>query len=177
MNIRLSPTVIAGLYKNSLVIAKELQQEQLPEQFTNKKIKDGDVIGKKWYLGDNQKNILILLKDESAVYINDEWLTTLSKLLVACKLNLGDVAIVNYLHYNKPFVQLKDELQPQLIFMFDVTTNDIQLPFTMPHYQAQQYAGCTFITAPQVTLTGENSDAIKTEKRKLWEKMKIIFKV
>jgi hypothetical protein len=177
MNIKLSPAVIAGLYKNSLVITEEFQEEQSPQQFTNKKTKDDTAIGKKWFLGDNQKNILILLKDESAVHINDEWLATLTKLLAACKLNIGDVAIVNYLHQNKSFTQLKEELQPEFLFMFDVTTNDIQLPFTIPHYQVQQYGGCTFIMAPQVTLTSENTDAIKAEKRKLWERMKILFKV
>lgn len=177
MYIKLSPAVIAGLYKNSLVITEELQQKQSPQQFTNKKIKDENAIGKKWFLGDNQKNILILLKDASAVHINDEWLATLTKLFTACKLNIGDIAIVNYLHHNKSFAQLKEELQPQFIFMFDVTTNDIQLPFAIPHYQAQQYAGCTFVTAPLITLTSENTDAIKAEKRKLWEKMKMIFKI
>src|SRR4051794_17581639 len=115
MNIKLSPAVIAGLYKNSLVITGEFQREQLPQQFTNKKTKDENAIGKKWFLGDNQKNILILIKDASAVHINDEWLTTLTKLLTACKLNIGDVAIVNYLHHNKSFAQLKEELQPKFI--------------------------------------------------------------
>jgi hypothetical protein len=182
MTIQLPDVVLADLYKDSIVLAEEniVQLEKMPPQITNKKIKDEQQekpLNKKWFLGDNKKNIVILLKDASAVYINDEWLGTLSKLLAACKLNIGDVAIVNHLQHIKTFNDLKELLQPQFVFMFAVTTNDIQLPFTIPHYQVQQYAECTFITAPIVTLKTDNTDLVKTEKRKLWEKMKMIFSV
>jgi len=182
MSIQLPDIVLAALYKDSIVLvdANIAQTEKIPQQITNKKIKDEHQekpLITKWFLGDNKRNVVILLRDASAVYINDEWLGTLNKLLTACKLNIGDVAIVNHLQQIKTFNELKEQLQPQFIFMFDVTTHDIQLPFTIPHYQAQQYSGCTFMTAPIVTLTTDNTNPVKTEKRKLWEKMKVIFNV
>src|SRR5205814_2345861 len=122
-------------------------------------------------------NVVILLKDNAAVHINDEWLATLSKLLQACNLNLADVAIVNHMKEPKSFAELKETLQPQFLFMFDVTTTDVQLPFTIPHYQGQKYGECIFMTAPLTTLSIENSLQIKNEKRKLWEKLKQIFNV
>lgn len=181
MNIKLPAVVIAGLYKDSLVLTGEElhKKEQLP-QFTNKSSKDIEThppLSKKWFLGDNKKNILILLKDASAVHINEEWLTTLTKLLTACKLNIGDIAIVNHSQHGKNFTELKESLQSQVVLMFDVTTSEIQLPFAIPHYQVQKYGGCSFMTAPSITLTTDNSDATKTEKRKLWEKLKMIFNV
>ncbi len=182
MKIQLPDIVLAGLYKDSIVLAEKniVPPEKTAKQITNTKIKDEErekPLIKKWFLGDNKKNITILLKDASAVYINDQWLGTLSKLLAACKLNIGDVAIVNHLQESKTFNDLKEPLQPQFVFLFDVTTHDIQLPFTIPHYQVQQYGGCTFMTAPIVTLTNDNTDPVKTEKRKLWEKLKLIFNV
>jgi len=76
------------------------------------------------------------------------------------------------------FAAIKEALQPERVFMFDVTTRDIQLPFAIPYYQVQQYGGCTFMTAPGSTLsTGPNTEAVAAEKRKLWEKLKIIFAV
>jgi hypothetical protein len=182
MNIQLPDFVLAGLYKDSIVLAegKIVQPKKIQRQITNKRTKDETEekpLIKKLFLGDNKKNIIILLKDTSSVHINDEWLSTLTKLLAACKLNIGDTAIVNHLEQTKTFNDLKELLDPQFVFMFDVTTHDIQLPFTFPHYQIQKYSDCTFMTAPLVTLTNDNSEPVKIEKRKLWEKLKLIFNV
>ena len=101
----------------------------------------------------------------------------MGKLLAACKLNLGDVAIINQLNSNIEFATLKDQLQPKYVLMFDTLIQDIKLPFTIPHFQIQQYAGTTFMTAPEITLSDAATDAVKTEKRKLSKKLKIIFTV
>lgn len=182
MRTNLPEVVIAGLYKDSLVLAAEktVPTTATGQQVTNKKEKQEAALPstlKKWYLGDNKKNIAIIIKDPSAVFINDEWLGTLGKLLAACKLNIGDVAIINHLNTSVKFAALKDQLQPKQILMFDAAMQDLQLPFTIPHYQVQQYAGTTFMTAPAATLSDANTEAVKIEKRKLWEKLKLIFAV
>jgi len=179
---RLPEVVLAGLYKDTLVVTDQPLQNQSesPQQVTNKKsIEELSVQPsiKKWFLGDNKKNIVILVNDNSAVHISEEWLGTLSRLLNACNLNLGDVAIINYKKEPRTFEELKEKLQPQFLFMFDVTTADVQLPFTIPHYQAQKFSGCIFMTAPVVALSSENSMKVKNEKRNLWEKLKTIFNV
>ncbi|HRH47667.1 MAG TPA: hypothetical protein PLP23_02875 [Panacibacter sp.] len=182
MKINLPETVIAGLFKDNLVLVEEKSIPAIPagQQVTNKKEKQeaaAEPTSKKWYLGDNKKNIVIIIKDPSAVFINDEWLGTLGKLLAACKLNIGDVAIINQLKTNIDFAAMKDQLQPKYVLTFDTLIQDIKLPFTIPHFQIQQYAGTTFMTAPALTLSDAATDAVKMEKRKLWEKLKIIFSV
>ncbi len=183
MNIQLPHFVIAGLYKDALVVVEETpaQTNKIKQQVNNKTTKPETPATppiKKWFLGDNKKNVTILVKDEAAVFINDEWLATLGKLLAACKLNLGDVAIINYHQHAVNFNELKEQLQPQRVLMFDVTTQDIQLSFTIPHYQVQQYGSCTFMTAPGITLSAEaNTEMIKAEKTKLWARLRIIFSV
>lgn len=184
MSTQLPGFVIAGLYKDSLVLAEETTEQIIPAkkqmQNTNKSPNHEvtpPIQPKKWFLGDNKKNIVILLKDPDAVHINDEWLGTLSKLLAACKLNLADVAIVN-LKEGLSFEDIKQQLQPQYILMFDITTADLALPFNIPNYQVQKYGGSTFMTAPAVTLSADKTtESIKTEKRNLWEKLKVIFDV
>jgi hypothetical protein len=184
MSTQLPGFIIAGLYKDSLVLAGETIEQNQPltnrEQVTNKTPKP-DVVQstppKKWFLGDNKKNISILVKDPTAVHINDEWLGTLSKLLAACKLNLADVAIVN-LKTELSFAQIKEQLDPQYVLLFDVAANEIALPFSIPNYQVQKYGGATFMIAPAITLSADKTtDSIKTEKRNLWEKLKVIFNV
>ena len=184
MSTQLPGFVLAGLYKDSLVITEETIEQNKPvkkqEQVTNKTPKQNIVDPapeKKWFLGDNKKNITILIRDNNAVYINDEWLATLTKLLAACKLNLSDIAIIN-VKEGLDFLLIKQQLDPQYVLMFDVSTNDLSLPFNIPNYQVQQYGGCTFMTAPVVTLSANKiREAIKTEKRNLWEKLKIIFSI
>jgi len=182
MSTQLPGFIIAGLYKDSLVLAEENIEQPLKTtpQFTNKsKTAEASppLQNKKWFLGDNKKNIAILVKDTNAVYINDEWLGTLSKLLAACNLNLADVAIIN-LHQGLTFTYMQEQLKPQYILMFEVTTQEIELPFTIPHYQLQKYAGCIFMTAPVITLASVNiTESIKAEKKKLWEKLKNIFNI
>ena len=180
MKVQLPEVVIAGLYKDALVITQTNPEPKASQQFTNKKIKQEESVAapiKKIFLGDNKENVAVLIKDSSAVHINDEWLKTLSKLLSACKLTLEDVAIINYANQNEVFSSLKETLQPKVALMFDVTTQDIQLPFTIPHYQVQRYSDCTFMTAPIITLTTDNKEPIRSEKKKLWEKLKLIFNV
>ena len=184
MSTQLPGFIIAGLYKDSLVLAEEATEQTIPAkkqmQNTNKSPNHDDTQPsqpKKWFLGDNRKNITILLKDPDAVHINDEWLGTLSKLLAACKLNLADVAIVN-LKESYSFADIKQQLQPQYVLMFDVTAKDIALPFSIPNYQIQKYGGATFMMVPAITLSAnKTTEAIKTEKRNLWEKLKIIFSI
>ena len=180
MKIQLPEVVIAGLYKDALVITQTDPEPKASQQFTNKKIKPEESAPppiKKTFFGDNKRNIAILIKDSSAVHINDEWLLTLSKLLSACKLTLEDVAIVNYASQSETFSSLKETLQPKVALMFDVATQDIQLPFTIPHYQVQRHADCIFMTAPANTLSTETQEPVRSEKKKLWEKLKLMFNV
>jgi hypothetical protein len=184
MSTQLPGFVLSGLYKDSLVITEETIEQNKPVkkqgQVTNKTPKQnvtGPASGKKWFLGDNKKNIAILIRDNNAVHINDEWLATLTKLLAACKLNIADIAIVN-VKEGMDFLLIKEQLDPHYVLMFDVAANDIVLPFSIPHYQIQKYAGATFMIAPAITLSADKTtESIKTEKRNLWDKLKIIFNV
>jgi len=184
MSTQLPGFVIAGLYKDSLVLAEETieriepvkKQEQVTKKAPNEDVAQ-PTAPKKWYLGDNKKNITILVKDSTAVYINDEWLGTLSKLLSACKLNLADVAIVN-IKQPLAFIEIKAQLEPQYVLMFDVAADEIALPFSIPNYQLQKYNGATIMIAPAITLSADKTtESIRVEKKNLWEKLKVIFNV
>jgi hypothetical protein len=51
------------------------------------------------------------------------------------------------------------------------------LPFSIPDYQVQQYANCTFLSAKDLhQMTNDSQDA-KLEKTKLWICLKKIFGV
>lgn len=166
--LQLPNFIIAELYEDVLV------ELDIPK-ITAKKQKI--ISEKKWFLGENKKQIIIVVKDAEAVYLRDEWLQFLSAILSACKLNLGDVAILNYSKTNFSFAYLTDKLFPKFLLLFDVTPHEIQLPFTIAHYQIKQYNNCNFLAASSFQNMQGNTQEAKLEKSKLWLSLKKIFAI
>jgi hypothetical protein len=165
-NLQLPDLLIAELYKDVLVetndaVAVEKKSQKIPEQ--------------KWFLGENKRHVVLAVKDDEAVYLRDEWLQFLSAILMACKLNLGDVAIINYAKNNFSYAELSEKLAPEFLLMLDVTTKEIQLPFTVPYYQIQKYNQCSFLLAPSLRTMQDDTQEAKLEKSKLWLSLKKMF--
>ncbi len=162
--------VLADLFRSSLVMVEgepKLLKEQPKTVITNTE--------RQWYLGSNLRKITLLVNEKEAVYLADDSLQFLSSILGACKLNLGDVAIVNYHNdpVNYPF--LKEKLVPNHLILFGVTANEIQLPFMVPYYQVQKHDNRSFLLAPALdTMLGTSQEA-KLEKSKLWLSLKSMF--
>jgi hypothetical protein len=132
---------------------------------------------KQWYLGNNGKNVTIVIKETGVAFINDKHLQFLSNILKACKLNLGDIALLN--HSNHPFgyPELKEKLKPKFLIVFELEPKDIKLPFTIPNYQVQAHDNCKFLFASSLTkMDGETQEA-KIEKSKLWLSLKNMFQL
>jgi hypothetical protein len=192
-NIQLPNFIVADFYKETLVVLEDVtiapQKIEIPAAtiapttttptpspapMPTKPVASTTA---KWFLGDNKKGISILVNDETAVYLNDESLNFLSTILGACKLNLGDVAIINLANQAVNFATLKEKLQPQYYLLFSVTANQIELPFTVPHYQVQAYGGSSFLLAPSLqNMLGTGQEA-KLEKSKLWLSLKKMFNI
>jgi hypothetical protein len=165
-NNLLPPFVIASLYKNELVLIDN-QKSAAPQQI-QKPIS---------YLGDNKKKVTILLQDTTAVHVADESLQFLTAILAACKLNMGDVAIVNTVHQPVQYTQIKTALKPSTIILFDISAAAIALPFEVPQYQVQQYDNCTLLFSAPLQSMLEKTDAAKLEKGKLWNALKKTFNI
>ncbi|OYU55847.1 MAG: hypothetical protein CFE25_00925 [Chitinophagaceae bacterium BSSC1] len=130
---------------------------------------------KQWFLGNNGKQITVMVKEDAVPYINDKHLQFLSNVLSACKLNLGDIALVNYKNYPLGFEELRSKSNPKIVLVFDLSPKELKLPFTIPFYQVQDYAQCRFLFAPSLTkMEGDHAEA-KAEKTKLWNSLKILF--
>jgi len=194
-NIQLPDFILAGLYKNALVVLDDVKPVgkilQTAESVTGQHGKEATETvesllkipetfshqPQKMFLGDNKKNITILVKEANAVYLNEDSLAFLSTILGACKLNLGDVAIVNNQTQAYQYALLKEQLAPSYLLLFDVTTIDINLPFTIPHYQVQQYDKCSFLAIPSLQNMLGTSQEAKLEKSKLWLSLRKMFEI
>ncbi|MBV9986561.1 MAG: hypothetical protein JO301_02715 [Chitinophagaceae bacterium] len=162
--------LLADLYKQNLVIIEgEAKAAEIPAPKTS------DEPLSQWWLGSNLQKITLIVNEAEAVYLRDESLNFLSAILEACKLNLGDVAIVNIASRPVDYGFLKTNLAPKTIVLFGIGAAQIRLPFTIPNYQVQQYDGCNLLLAPPLeAMLGSDKEA-KLEKSKLWLCLKKMF--
>lgn len=169
-SITLPDFVLPDLYKNHLVIINDPFVD-----YKNAKKKDVPNVKAPEFLGNNLKKITILLVDQDAVFVNDQSLQFLSAILAACKLNLGDVAIVNLANNTLSYTAIKEWLSPKYMIIFDIDANEINMPFKLPFYQVQAYDQSSILFTPSLsTMMGESREA-KLEKSKLWLSLKNMF--
>ncbi|MDB5232059.1 MAG: hypothetical protein JWN76_2864 [Chitinophagaceae bacterium] len=184
-NISLPENVIAALYKDSLVVMEQAVgggqlavgggqklSDILEEVKPGKKIQP-----KKWFLGDNKKGIVILVNDKNAVFLSDNELQLLTQILGACKLNVGDTAIINTATTTINYAEVHKELQGKYYFLFGMDANEFGLPLRFPHFQIQQYNNSSFLISPSLSEMLEDSTDGKMKKSKLWLCLKQVFNV
>jgi hypothetical protein len=165
---KLSPFVIAKLYKDNLVLVKDTQTEIL-----EKIEEDVNIL----YLGENKKNIIILLSEENAQHISDDSFQFLTTILNACKLNIADVAIVNTNNQTINTHLMKSQLNPQVCIVFGnimakfLQQDDLKLhtPLTINN--------TIWLNTVEFSKLQDNSVNAKLEKSKLWICLKQIFQI
>ena len=167
-DIQLTSQLLAELYPNSLIEAGENPAKQPPAE---KKEETVDIPGWK-SLGNNQKNILVIVQYTDAIHLPDKELDFLTAMLAACKLSLDDVAIVNLNnHPDASYKELTVFFKSKIVMLFNVEPASFGLPMSFPHYQLQAFANATFLYAPSLTEL-END---KLQKSKLWVCLKRLF--
>jgi hypothetical protein len=168
--VTLPDFMLPDLYKNHLVIINEPSVgNKIEKKNLESDLKEPE------FLGNNQKKITILVSDKDAVFVNDQALQFLSAILTACKLNLGDVAIVNLANHKLSYPVIKEWLTPRNMILFDIEATSIQMPFKLPFYQVQAYDQCSILFAPSLAIMMGDSREAKLEKSKLWLSLKNMF--
>lgn len=129
----------------------------------------------KWKaLGGHKKKICIVVIELHAVYLKDEQLAYLTKILQACKLTLEDVAIINLygqrqLHYQS----IQQQYPSSTCMVFGLTPDKLELPADFPFFQLQKIEGCTYLFAP----TLDQLEPSKMDREKLWQSLRKHFNV
>lgn len=126
-------------------------------------------------LGNNKKQISIVVNSPNDVFVPEADLQFLTKMLGACKLNMADVAIVNHATAPVTIDKLKVQLQPKSLLLFGVEPADIQLPISFPSFKEQPYAGTTYLLTPSLGALNQETEDAKLLKRKLWDCLKRMF--
>jgi hypothetical protein len=171
-HIELPSSLVSELYRSVLVeepssveVQREIATETLPEEKAPAEMK---------FLGENKKNILMVVRHPEVVHVPDNELSFLVAMLTACKLTLADVAIVN-IHNQQGQDQKKlvENFKSRVVFLFGIDPVSFGLPLSFPEFQIQAFAGATYLFTPPLSEL-ENDKELK---RKLWESLKRLFVV
>jgi hypothetical protein len=187
--IQLPPNYIASLYKDTLVVIEQpnrnlsnsFKEENLmkePAASKNKNVEDAASNSNINYLGNNEKQIAILLDDETAPIIREEWLQFIANILSACKLNLGDVVIINLHNQSITYKHLQQKLNTKYCIVFTLALQKINLPFIIPTYQIKEFNGCTYLPVePLQNYLVADGQKSSQAKRNLWNGLKSMFHI
>jgi hypothetical protein len=178
--IQLPDFLIADLYKDSLVELESIEEVEAVkyEEKIIQKV-ESQVEGAKSikYLGENKKNITVIVDTGEAAIISDSDLSFLSNILKACGFNLGDIAVINKHNQDVQFTTVKEQLAASYILLFNIDPFAIGLPFTIPEFQVQPYANATIITAPALAVLNQATEESRLLKTKLWTSLKRLFNI
>ena len=180
-NIQLKDLVVSQLYKDHLLASSAPPATPVPPppsstpeahslQLTATPAPSGYKT-----LGNNLRNITIVVHSPGIAFLPDDQLNVLTRMLEACRMNIGDVAIVN--HAASPVVigPLKQQLQPSFVLLFGPTPQTIGLPMDFPVFKIQAYDQCTYLTAPSLEELVRPGDESRPLKSKLWVCLKTLF--
>ncbi|HEY6901426.1 MAG TPA: hypothetical protein VI233_12310 [Puia sp.] len=129
------------------------------------------------FLGNHRRSITILVNAPGSPFLPDNQLNFLSKILEACRLNLGDVAIVNHASSPINISDLRGQLQPSVVLLFGLEPSTIRLPINFPEFRQQAFDSCTYLSAPSLSLMVATTDESKLLKSRLWVCLKSLFNV
>jgi hypothetical protein len=134
-------------------------------------------LGQIKYLGEHLKQVTIIVKDELAVYLNENDLTLLSSILSACKLTLADIALINVAQQKLSLHEILNVLPSKLVMIFDVSsaTLKIKLPTTL--YKSIQLGDTYLLFSNSLSLMQGGDQSAKLEKGKLWAILKSLFQL
>jgi hypothetical protein len=123
-------------------------------------------------LGENQQKVLVIVNNADNKFLNDEDLKFLTSFLSACNLSVMDIALVNHYHCSSSnYSDFNEQFQPKKVLMFGISPETINLPFTIPYFQLQNFGEQQYLVCPELAaISGEINF-----KKQLWNNLKIIF--
>jgi len=185
MDTQLPEFVLAGLYKDTLVITEpstppsaklvvkgnEINSPEKP------KVAEKQVEVPKWWYGSNSQRIAILVEDKSNVFIGEKELEFLTNILKACKLSISDIALINYARTPRSLEELIHDPGCTHFLLFGLSPAHLQLQFNFPLYQPQAVEQNQLLLAAPLSSMMSTSPAAKAEKMKLWNALQQFFQL
>ena len=157
-NIQLQSKLLTELYRNSLL---ETGTNAPPPKRQAK------------YLGNNKKNIIVVVSHSSLPFLPDAELSFLTTVLAACKLSIADIGIINHSNMHQDDLQMIIEEEGNNVLLFGIEPLALGLPINFPAFQLQAFNNRTYLHAPALSRI-EHDKGLKT---RLWTSLKALFRI
>lgn len=158
--VQLDPYILAKIYTQPIIPGKKEPVAEIAE--APPKVK---------YLGENQKNIVLFIQNNSEAYLNEELFNLLTNILNACKLGMQDIALVNIAQYPAlAFTTWQQAVSMKQAVLFGISPTSLGLE-NIPNYQLIQVNGCQLICSDMLQLIAQD----KILKGKLWMGLKLLL--
>jgi hypothetical protein len=166
-DIHLPIPAIVDLYKDSLV---EMDASVTSVTAEKKEIKEQSSL--QAYLGNNKKQVVVIVNYNDAVFLPDDKLAFLTTVLTACKLNLDDIAIVNFNNCaGKSYKDIFKEIPAKSALLFGIFPETLSLPVNFPFFQVQHFDSINYLSSPPL----DEIEKDQTLKGQLWTSLRKIF--
>lgn len=169
-NLELSPALLAGLYSSSLI---DTDQQEPVASIGPAIISIEKPSVPEWKsLGNNQQQILIVVDYANLGFLPDNDLNLLTNMLSACKLGLGDVAIINLQQYTGVEGKtITTHFKSKRVLLFGIDPISFGLPVNFPLFQVQAVANTVYLYSPALDTIIDD----KLAKSKLWVCLQKVF--
>ncbi len=161
--LNLSASILRDLYKDNLVSVDTLTADQTAPSTSIK------------FLGNNLKEVIILVHKSNAIYLPDDELSLLTKMLAACNLTLADVAIVNLAKHEYSLSEIEQQLRPQKLIALGVDNAAGIIGIDSAPYVVSSHNNYVFSVAPDLKEMLGDSQNARGIKTKLWGALKQMF--
>lgn len=177
-------SVLVNLYKESLVLSNTPVNVDKKEPVISTAdtenttlAAENDPITPIKFLGEHQKKILVLVQDSNAVHLNERAFDLLTSILNACKLTIADIALINLANKNFSLHQILAQVPSDFVLIFDI--NPVQLKIKLPTklYSPILLGTTALLFCNNLSNMQGIDQASKVEKMKLWNALKLIFKL
>ena len=120
-----NPVALRVLFSEDIYFVDDLGEQAIVEQ-PIVEVKESIVFN---YLGENNKYFVILVNDPAVEHINSKDLDALTSILAAKKMEIRDVAILNYAKYPKAtFSDVKSYFVNTRLVLFGINPQQLGLP-------------------------------------------------
>ncbi len=163
-NIRLSPSLLAALYPDSLVMVKN--QDKRIEAAAGYR-----------FLGNNLRKISILVHYPGLVFLPDAQLEFLGKILSPCHLTIADVALLNNAVNPIKMQELQKHLKPQTVFICGINPASLGISDQLEPFTITVQHGVSTLLLPALTDINRETPEGKQYKKQLWACLQKLFKL
>ena len=129
------------------------------------------------FLGDHLKQIMVIVNDPSAVHLNETDLGLLSSILNACKLTLADIALINTAQQPLSMHEMLTTLPSQLVLAFDLSATQLKIKLPTTLYKPIVLGDTHILFSSSLQSMQGADQTAKLEKSKLWNALKLLFKL